>query len=112
MRAIVLAAVLLAAPCGAIAQANDADDYYARASARPHLHRIRIPALLLNARNDPFVPARSLPQPEDVAGSVTLWQPAHGGHVGFPAGRPPGHVQHMPRAVVGWLLETLSASTS
>ena len=28
---------------------RDADDYYARASAKPHLHRIRIPALALNA---------------------------------------------------------------
>ena len=28
---------------------KDADDYYARASARPHLRRIRIPALALNA---------------------------------------------------------------
>ena len=40
---------------------RDTDDYYARASAKPHLHRIRIPALALNARNDPFVPAESLP---------------------------------------------------
>ncbi len=30
---------------------------------RPHLHRIRIPALVLNALNDPFVPAASLPSP-------------------------------------------------
>ena len=36
---------------------RDTDDYWLRASAKPHLHRIRIPALLLNARNDPFVPA-------------------------------------------------------
>ena len=35
---------------------RDTDDYWARASAKPHLHRIRIPALVLNARNDPFVP--------------------------------------------------------
>ena len=34
-----------------------ADDYYARGSAKPHLRRIRIPALVLNARNDPFLPA-------------------------------------------------------
>ena len=40
---------------------RDTDDYWARASAKPHLHRIRIPALVLNARNDPFVPASCLP---------------------------------------------------
>ena len=79
------------------------DDYWARASAKPHLRRIRIPALLLNARNDPFVPAVSLPRPHEVAPSVTLWQPAHGGHVGFPGGRFPGDVKTMPAAVADWL---------
>jgi len=82
---------------------KNTEDYWARGSAKPHLHRIRIPALLLNARNDPFVPARSLPRQVEVGPHVTLWQPAHGGHVGFPAGAPPGHVQTMPQAVLGWL---------
>jgi len=79
------------------------DDYWARGSAKPHLHRIRIPALVLNARNDPFVPARSLPQAHEVGDRVTLWQPAHGGHAGFPAGSWPGHVHTLPDAVMGWL---------
>ncbi len=81
----------------------DVDDYYARASAKPHLHRIRVPALALNARNDPFVPADSLPRQAEVGGCVTLWQPTTGGHVGFPRGRPPGDVRVMPEVVVGWL---------
>jgi predicted alpha/beta-fold hydrolase len=79
------------------------EDYWARASAKPHLHRIRIPALVVNARNDPFVPAWSLPSPTEVGDLVTLWQPQHGGHVGFPHGRMPGHVRTMPEAVGAWL---------
>lgn len=79
------------------------DDYWTRASAKPHLHRIRIPALALNARNDPFIPAWSLPQQGQVGSHVELWQPPHGGHVGFPAGAPPGHGLAMPRAVADWL---------
>jgi uncharacterized protein len=82
---------------------RDTEDYWARGSAKPHLHRIHIPALLLNARNDPFVPARSLPRPHRVGRHVTLWQPAHGGHVGFPGGRWPGHVLTLPDAVMGWM---------
>jgi uncharacterized protein len=82
---------------------RDTEDYWARASAKPHLHRIRIPALVLNARNDPFVPASSLPTPKGVGTHVTLTQPAQGGHVGFPDGAPPGHVMTMPRAVLNWL---------
>lgn len=79
------------------------DDYWSRGSAKPHLHRIRIPALVLNARNDPFVPADCLPAPHEVKPPVTLWQPAHGGHVGFPAGRFPGHVLALPQGVMAWM---------
>jgi uncharacterized protein len=79
------------------------DDYWARASAKPRLANIRIPALVLNARNDPFVPAWCLPHQNEVGEHVTLWQPAQGGHVGFPQGRVPGHVRQMPDAVGGWL---------
>ncbi|MDP1899510.1 MAG: alpha/beta fold hydrolase [Rubrivivax sp.] len=84
---------------------RDTPDYWARASAKPRLASIRIPALVLNARNDPFVPAASLPGPAEVGRHVTLWQPAHGGHVGFPGGWPPGQVWTMPQAVAGWLAE-------
>ena len=84
---------------------RDTPDYWARASAKPHLARIRIPALVLNARNDPFVPGASLPGPTQVGRHVTLWQPTHGGHVGFPQGRPPGHVFTMPQAVSAWLAD-------
>jgi predicted alpha/beta-fold hydrolase len=82
---------------------SSTEDYWTRASAKPHLARLRIPALLLNARNDPFVPASSLPTAAEAGPYASLWQPAHGGHVGFPGGRWPGHVQTMPRAVLGWL---------
>ena len=82
---------------------RDTDDYWLRGSAKPELHRVRIPALVLNARNDPFVPAHSLPRPHEVGSHVTLWQPAHGGHVGFSAGRWPGHLLTLPEQVMKWL---------
>ncbi|TSE21000.1 alpha/beta hydrolase fold protein [Tepidimonas alkaliphilus] len=59
------------------------DDYWRRASSRAHLARIELPTLVLNARNDPLVPARSLPQPHEAGRWVRLWQPTRGGHVGF-----------------------------
>jgi hypothetical protein len=88
---------------------RDTPDYWARASALPHLRAIRIPALVLNAANDPFVPAASLPAVGHgtVAAytrEVTLWRPRHGGHVGFPQGSvPPARVLAMPQAVADWL---------
>jgi predicted alpha/beta-fold hydrolase len=83
---------------------KNTDDYWSKASAKPLMHNICLPALALNARNDPFVPASSLPQKTDVSRSVTLWQPEHGGHVGFAEGRWPSHVRGLPDAVGGWLL--------
>jgi uncharacterized protein len=82
---------------------RDTEDYWLRASAQPRLAEIRIPALVLNARNDPFVPAESLPAAHEVGRHVTLWQPDHGGHVGFASGALPGDVRGLPRAVMGWL---------
>ena len=82
---------------------KDTDDYWSRASAKPHMTSIAIPALALNAVNDPFVPAWSLPAASDVSSSVTLWQPERGGHVGFPSGTYPANVRVMPGAVTAFL---------
>lgn len=84
------------------------EDYWRRASAKPVLRHIRLPALLLNAMNDPFVPHDSLPTHADVGSCVTLWQPADGGHVGFPASTMRADKlapqMDMPEAVYRWLL--------
>lgn len=87
---------------------RDADDYWVRASALPLLGQVRVPALVLNARNDPFVPASSLPRADQVSSSVTLWQPENGGHVGFTAGAPPGHLRALPHAVGGFLRQHIA----
>ena len=86
---------------------RDADDYWRRASAKPLLKQVAVPLLLLNARNDPFVPVHSLPTPDEVSAAVQLWQPPHGGHVGFASGAWPAHVQAMPLAVTEWLEQWL-----
>lgn len=90
---------------------TDAQDYYRRASAGPRLHRVRLPCLVLNARNDPFVPARSLPTAAQVGTApVTLWQPAQGGHVGFPTGGWPASALGLPAAVCAWLAPHLPST--
>jgi predicted alpha/beta-fold hydrolase len=65
----------------------DERDYWTRSSSGPYLARIRRPALLINAVNDPFIPPDSLPS-SAVADSP--WLEAafvpEGGHVGFLAG--------------------------
>lgn len=80
------------------------EDYWTRASAKPLMREICVPALALNSLNDPFVPATSLPNKNDVSQHVELWQPRQGGHVGFPTGAWPSHVLAMPDAVGNWLM--------
>jgi len=84
---------------------KDTDAYWREASAKPGLNQIRVPALVLNALNDPFVPAASLPLAGDVGNWVKLWQPNQGGHVGFPSGAPPSRLFWLPQAVGAWLLQ-------
>ncbi|MFM8899891.1 MAG: YheT family hydrolase [Burkholderiales bacterium] len=88
---------------------RDANHYYQQSSAKPHLARIRVPALVLNARNDPFLPEPYLPHASEVGQHVTLWQPKHGGHVGFPGGGWPGHVLTLPQQVTDWMRLKLDA---
>lgn len=62
----------------------DAEDYYARSSCARVLDGVRVPALLVNARNDPFLTSRCLPVAQARRNpSLLLEMPRFGGHVGF-----------------------------
>jgi predicted alpha/beta-fold hydrolase len=75
-------------------------DYWTRASSKPWLERIVVPTLVLNARNDPFIPAQSLPGPAEVGPGVRLEQPEDGGHAGFPASPFPGNLGWLPSRLI------------
>ena len=77
-----------------------AADYYARASARQYLRGIAVPTLVLNARNDPFLPAAALPAAADIAAAVTLELTDQGGHVGYVGGAFPGTLNWMPERLL------------
>jgi predicted alpha/beta-fold hydrolase len=63
---------------------RDATDYYHRASAMRVIDRIRIPALIITAEDDPFVPTGPFRDPR-VTGNpnVRVVITRHGGHCGF-----------------------------
>lgn len=65
---------------------SSAEDYWRRASSKPLLEDIRVPTLLINALDDPFLSASCYPS--EIARSsphLTLLTPRWGGHVGFMA---------------------------
>jgi predicted alpha/beta-fold hydrolase len=81
---------------------RDAEDYWRRSSSKPWLKHVRVPTLVLNAMDDPFLPAWALPKQSEVSASVQLEFPAQGGHVGFVTGPFPGSIEWMPERVLGF----------
>ena len=79
-----------------------ADDYWSRASSKPWLMAVAVPTLVLNARNDPFIPAASLPDRDQVSSTIVLEQPEHGGHAGFLDQPFPGRFDWLPRRLVAF----------
>jgi len=75
---------LYTAPHGGFA---DAEDYYARSSALPLLARIRVPTLVIHARDDPLVPCEPLLRSGAAENPcVVKTTPSRGGHVAFVSG--------------------------
>jgi hypothetical protein len=80
------------------------DHYWSAASSAPWLERIRVPTLLLNARNDPFLPEHELvAAAQKAAPCVVLEFPRTGGHAGFLSGAFPGHHRWLATRLLGFL---------
>ncbi|REJ86250.1 MAG: alpha/beta hydrolase [Acidobacteria bacterium] len=88
---------------------EDAWDYWEKSSCHHRLAEVRVPTLLLAARDDPFNPAEALPL-ETIAANPSLFGrfPQRGGHVGFVHGSPlrTRHwAEESVEAFFRWLLE-------
>ena len=58
-----------------------------------------MPTLLVNARDDPFLPESALPTEREVSSTVKLEFTPRGGHVGFVSGPFPGDISWLPRRI-------------
>jgi predicted alpha/beta-fold hydrolase len=82
------------------------DHYWSSASSAPYLKAIRVPTLLLNARNDPFLPEQDLlAATREPSPSLLLEFPRTGGHVGFLSGPFPGRHHWLPQRLLEFLLK-------
>lgn len=79
---------------------SSTDEYWTLSSSKPWLKHIQVPTLVINARNDPFMPSSSLPVQTDVSCSVSLEFPAEGGHVGFLNSPFPGNLTWLPERII------------
>ena len=85
-----------------------AHDYYKRSSSLQFLSKIRVPTLLMNAWNDPFLPRFALERVSKVALDSPFLSTdfsKRGGHVGWVDGQPWVQGYYMERRVVSWLEE-------
>ena len=80
------------------------DDYYRRCSSRPFIASIRVPTLILHARNDPFMFPETVPEAAELPDNVWLEVSEQGGHVGFIQGLIPGWADYWAeQRIAQWL---------
>lgn len=90
---------------------RDAEDYYARCSSRRYLAGIRVPTLILRAKDDPLIPAADIPL--DLLQANPALFPGiteHGGHVGWIEGLPGRYRFWAERQAARFLTALLQAS--
>ncbi|MGH8508874.1 MAG: hydrolase, partial [Gammaproteobacteria bacterium] len=87
------------------------NDYYARSSSRQYLPGIRVPTLIIHARDDPFMTPAAIPGDDELSSSTRLELTARGGHNGFVAGVFPGcHYYWLDRRIPEFLAPYLTGS--
>ncbi len=63
---------------------RDAEDYWEKCSSKQYIPEIMTPTLIVNAKNDPFLPPSCYPSAEVSSNNnVDLEKPVSGGHTGF-----------------------------
>jgi len=88
---------------------RDAEDYWKQSSARQYLPGITVPALLLNALNDPFLARECFPFEEAERNRCLFLEcPLSGGHLGF-ADLAHGFQPWYERRVVEFLAESVES---
>lgn len=86
---------------------KDATDYYQKCSALPVLHQVRIPLLIIHAKDDPFMAPDVIPAKNSLPENIEYQLTEHGGHVGFVSGtwkKPQMWLEHrIPEWLTGYL---------
>ncbi|MGA2214078.1 MAG: alpha/beta fold hydrolase [Bryobacteraceae bacterium] len=83
---------------------GSADNYYATQSANQFLDRIRVPTLIVQAKDDPFIPFASYDHPAFVRNPhLRLLATEHGGHLGFISKNRPRF--WLDQVLIHWVLE-------
>lgn len=89
---------------------RDAEHYYETQSAIRRLDSVRVPVLLVQAKDDPFIPFETFERPEVRQNPcIELVATEHGGHIGFLARTQPRF--WADEAVMEWIGERLRSGS-
>ena len=82
---------------------KDTVDYWTNCSSNLRMQDIKVRHVVINALNDPFIPAQSLPRLNDFNSYGTPVYTKEGGHVGFAQSAFPGELNALPKLVTTWM---------
>ncbi|MBS0848291.1 hydrolase [Citrobacter sp. JGM124] len=85
----------------------DALDYYRQCSAMPMLPDIRVPALIIHAKDDPFMDHHVIPDTTLLPTNIHYQLTQHGGHVGFVGGTLLKPQMWLEKRIPDWLTHYL-----
>lgn len=91
---------------------DSALDYYQRASSRHFLSTIRIPTLIIQSRDDPFISTACLPVSQDLSATTQLELHQYGGHVGFIGSQTIKPHYYLEQRIAQWLEERYGILTN
>jgi predicted alpha/beta-fold hydrolase len=90
---------------------GDAENYYRTQSALRHLERVRVPVLLIHAKDDTLVPFEMFDAPAVRENPwIELLATEHGGHLGFLGRRP--HRFWLDEAIMEWVVGNRAKSAA
>ncbi|KAB7894983.1 hydrolase [Rouxiella sp. S1S-2] len=91
---------------------QNALDYYRRCSGMPLLARVKVPLLIIHAKDDPFMTDAVIPNIQDLPPEVEYQLTEHGGHVGFVAGSWLNPVMWLEQRIPEWLAPRLACEST
>lgn len=91
---------------------QNALDYYRRCSGLPLLPKVKVPLLIIHAKDDPFMTDAVIPNPRDLPPEVEYQLTERGGHVGFVGGSWRHPQMWLETRIPDWLAPRLLAEST
>jgi len=89
------------------------EDYWEKASAKPHLPNIKVPTLLINAKDDSFLSKECYPNKEALESKYFYFlETKYGGHCGFMSSFKPEENKWVEKRIYDFIKENIQISTS